>query len=112
MEIENAKMKTAYNITATGKYGVQDYVYDTCNLHILSKGKVMRKLLRMNGIIGIDSYIEQYPVEIEYLTVEEYKEMRKKGDDETLPIAIPDNAQPLASPIQSLVDRIDRELPR
>lgn len=112
MEIENAKMKTAYNITATGKYGVQDYVYDTCNLHILSKGKVMRKLLSMNGNIGIDSYIEQYPVEIEYLTVEEYKEKRKKDDDETLPIAIPDNAQPLASPIQSLVDRIDRELPR
>lgn len=111
MDIENATIKTAYNVSASGKYGLHDYVYNTCNLHILSKGKLMKKLLRTNGNINVDSYIEQYPVEIEYLTVDEYKELRKAEDDETLPITIPDFAQPLASPIQSLVDRIERELP-
>lgn len=112
MDIENATIKTAYNVSASGKYGLQDYVYSTCNLHILSKGKLMKKLLRTNGNINVDSYIEQYPVEIEYLTVDEYKELRKAEDDETLPITVPCFAQPLASPIQSLVDRIERELPR
>ncbi len=112
MDIENATIKTAYNVSASGKYGLHDYVYNTCNLHILSKGKLMKKLLRTNGNINVDSYIEQYPVEIEYLTVDEYKELRKAEDDETLPITAPDFAQPLASPIQSLVDRIERELPR
>ncbi len=112
MDIENATIKTAYNVSASGKYGLHEYVYSTCNLHILSKGKLMKKLLRTNGNINVDSYIEQYPVEIEYLTVDEYKELRKAEDDETLPITVPNFTQPLASPIQSLVDRIERELPR
>lgn len=112
MDMEKADWSLAYRRNETGKYGIYDFICGTYNLHVLARGKLFKKLAGVKDAIGIDCYIEQYPVAVEHLTVDDYKEMRKDRLDRLEDFRIPDDVQPLPPAIEQLVDRIGRELPR
>lgn len=109
MEMQQAKWFTAYKLNDTGTYGLRDFIYRTFNVHINGKGKLLKKLLGIKDTIGIDCYVELYPVEIERLSVEEYKEAKEETALEEF--RVPANAEPLPPYIDELVGRIDREIP-
>lgn len=111
MDMQEAYWTLIYNQNETGKYGINDFISGTYNLHILGKGKLLKKMLGVQDAIHMNCYIEQYPVEIEHLTVEEYKELKKTYYERTEQFRVPANLQPLAPAIQSLIDRINLELP-
>lgn len=111
MEMQTANWQVAYRANDSHRYNLNDYIYGTCNLHILGKGKLLRRLLGMKDNIDLDFYIEQYPVDVEHLTVDEYKELKKNSKERSIEFVTPANTLPLAPAVQNLVNRIERQLP-
>ncbi|MDE6288711.1 MAG: hypothetical protein K2M00_08015 [Muribaculaceae bacterium] len=111
MDMQEAYWTLIYKQNESGKYGINDFISGTYNMHILGKGKLLKKMLGVQDAIHMNCYIEQYPVEIEHLTVEEYKELKKTYYERTEKFRVPANLQPLAPAIQSLIDRVNLELP-
>lgn len=104
MEIQQAENTVAYLVNDTDKLGMSDFVYGTYNLHAVCKGRWLKKLLGTKEPFELDCYIELYPVDIEHFTVEEYKQM--KEDYSPIEFREPQNLQPLAPSIRTLVDRV------
>lgn len=111
MDIQKGNWTLIYKQNDGGVYGITDFIYSSGNLSILGKGKLLRKMIGVSDAIEINCYIEQYPVRIERLTVDEYKECKKTYYERREVFQIPDNVQPIAPAIQSLLDRVNRELP-
>ena len=111
MDMQEGNWSLIYKQNESGKYGIYDYVYGTYNMHFLGKGKLLKKLMGVKDQIHINCYVEQYPVEIERLTTEEYKELKKTHYEHSEDFRLPANLQPLPPSVQSLVERIDREMP-
>lgn len=111
MEIDDATWTVIYNCNKTGKYGLYDYIYGSFNFHILVKGKMLKWFLGVKKALEVNCYIEQYPVEIEHLSIEEYQQIRKARKDEAVPFSMPQILQPLPPAVERLVERIDREMP-
>lgn len=105
LEFEKGSTSTLYKQNSLGKYGINDFFYNTYNLHMLGKGKWIKKIAGVNKNLDMDCYIEQYPIDIKRLTIEEYKALKKDGSRRDIPIEVPDYAQPLAPAIQTLIDR-------
>ncbi len=113
MVFEKYDYSLAYRPSDTGKYGITDFLYSTYNLHILGKGKMLRKIIGVKDNIDMDCFMELYPVKIEHMSVEDYKVHRKLDIAEKIePFVIPDYAQPLPPAVTNLVDRVNLELPR
>ena len=110
MEIDDASWTVIYNGNKTGIYGLYDFIYGSFNFHILVKGKMFRWLMGVKQALEVNCYIEQYPVEIEHLSVDEYKEIRKQRKDQPLPFIMPDNLQPLPPAVEHLIERITPEI--
>lgn len=111
MEMQNANWQVAYKANDSHRYNLNDYIYGTYNLHILGKGKLLRLALGVKDNIDLDFYIEQYPVDVEHLTVEEYKELKKNIKERSIEFVTPANTLPLAPAVQNLVNRVERQLP-
>ena len=77
----------------------------------IGKGKQLKKMMGVTDAIEIKCYIEQYPVEIERLTLEEYKEQKKTYYEHRESFKMPDNVQPLAPAIQNLLNRVNSQIP-
>lgn len=105
MEMQEANWSLLYAANDTGKYGIYDFISGTYHIHVLGKGKQLRRLIGVKDAIGIDCYIEQYPVEIQRLTVDEYMEIKKEYFSRREPIRRPDGRQPLPPAINKLIDR-------
>ena len=70
----------------------------------------MKHVLEVKDAVDMYCYIEQYPVEIRRLTVDEYKGLRDGNDcDENF--KMPVNVQPQAAAVKALVSRVNREIP-
>lgn len=103
---------TAGNWTLTfadngeNSFGIHEFIGGAYNIHIVGRGKWLKKVFNTKEPVDMDAYLEIYPVEITNLTVEEYKDMR----DELTPIPFqyPDNIQPISPAIDSLVKRIEK----
>lgn len=89
----------------SGSYGIQEFVTGTYNIHLIGKGKWLKKAFHTKEPIEMDSYMEIYPLEITNLTVEEYKEAR--NEYASIPFRYPDGIQPLSPAIKALIERID-----
>ncbi len=76
---------------------------------MLGRGKWLKKAFGTSYPIEMDNYIELYPVDIQHLTVSEYKE--RKDEFDRIPFQLPEAVQPLSPSIKTLVDRIDRDIP-
>lgn len=111
MDMKQGNWTLMYKQNDSGIYGITDYVYNTGNMRLIGKGKLLKKMLGITDAIEINCYIEQYPVEIERLTVDEYKEQKKTYYEHRSDFKIPDNIQPLPPAIQNLLNRINSQIP-
>lgn len=92
-----------YKANDERKYTAADIVSGTFSLSVLGKGKWIKKAFKSDAPVQMYSFYEIYPVDAEYLTVEESKEMQ----EENLPKikwTVSPNATPLAPAIQRMVD--------
>lgn len=108
-DIRDGYWSHSFSVGDSTSYGLYDFVCGTYSIHMIGKGKWLKKLFGTKYPIEMDCYVELYPVSFEHCSVEEYKEM--KDDFSRLDFVYPDNLQPLSPAIQNLVDRIDREIP-
>lgn len=105
MDVEQAEFNLIYKQNPSGKYGIYDFISGVYNMHILGRGKQLKKMLGVDGAIHLNCFVEQYPVRIEHLTPEEYKELKQTYYSRTESFQLPANLQPLAPAIESLVNR-------
>lgn len=111
MDMYRGNWTLIYRQNESGKHGIEDFIYNTANIHFLGKGKLLKKVIGIKDEIHIDCFLEQYPVEIEHLTPEEYLEQKKTYNQHREPFQIPQNLQPLPPSIQNLLNRIEETLP-
>lgn len=105
IDIREMNLSFAYKANPAGKYNIHDFLYEISSANILGRGKWIKKAFKTKNPVEIDSNVEVYPVEINYLTVDEYKEQRKEHNK--LEFRIPDNALPVLPSVQRLIDRIN-----
>lgn len=104
IEMDKLQGAYAYNLTSNGRYGLNDFIYSTGALHGLAKGKMFKLFLHNKSELDLDCYTEFYPVDIEFLTVEEYKEDRKEKTP--IPFKTPKNLQPLPPAVIRMIGRV------
>ena len=101
---------TSFNSTAAfaqsddNIHNIYDFLSSTCNITILGRGKIFKKIFHVEKPILMESYFEIYPVSITHCTLEEYKELRK--DKEELPFQKPQDLAPLSPAVATLVERL------
>ncbi len=106
LEMNQMQSSVAYSLNDSGRYGLSDFIFETSNIHAVAKGKLFKKIFHTKDPVEIDCYIELYPVEIQYLTIEEYKEM--KNDKSRIDFQEPRNIQPLIPAMESLVEKVGK----
>ena len=105
MDVDNMQMSLAYQDNEAGDFSIDNYIYSTYSIHLLAKGKLFKWIFHTDESIEMDSYIELYPVSIEYITLEEYK--RARSVEEAIPFQLPLNIQPLPEVIQEVIGNIN-----
>lgn len=86
-------------------FGINEFMSGTFNIHLIGRGKWIKKIFETKEPIEMDAYLEIYPVEMTNLTVEEYKEIR--DDFTSIPFQYPDNIQPLSPAIDRLIKNLE-----
>ncbi|MCM1067416.1 MAG: carboxypeptidase-like regulatory domain-containing protein [Muribaculaceae bacterium] len=90
---------------AANSYGIDEFMSGTYNIHLIGRGKWLKKIFDTKEPIEMDAYLEIYPVEKTNLTVDEYKEIRDAST--TIPFQYPKNIQPLSPAIARLIKNIE-----
>ncbi len=111
MDMKQVNWTLMYRQNDSGIYDLTDFIYNIGNMRIIGKGKQLKKMIGVTDAIEINCYVEQYPVEIERLTVDEYKEQKKTYYTHREDFKMPDNVQPLAPAIQKLLNRVNSQIP-
>ncbi len=104
MDIDELRCSEGYAANSNGVYTPADMLYKTYSIHIVGRGKWIKKLFKTKTPVDMYSYIELYPVEVSYITVEEMKELREKSLPE-VEVNRGRIAPPLSPATQSLVNR-------
>lgn len=109
MDIDNLQRIYTYRDNDEGIYSPEDFIFMSGSLHALAKGKMFRFFLKNKSDLDLDCYAELYPVEIEYLTLDEYKADRKTNDPKN-PIEFrrPANLQPLPPAVVRILDAAEK----
>ncbi len=108
MDIDRMQSTYVYQNTLDSLYTTEDFIYNSGTIHALAKGKMFKWILGKKDV-EVDCYAELYPVDIEYLSLEEYKEDRKERKDKSpVPFRKPKNLQPLSPSIERLVERVNK----
>lgn len=108
MEMQQADWSILFNKNDECKYDIYDFIFGTYNLKVIGKGKMLKKMIGVKDTIDIYCYIEQYPVEIERLTIEEYKDLKEDYFSRKENFREPSNLQPLPETIENLVSKVDK----
>lgn len=109
VDINAGSWSLSFRANPANTYSIRDFVSGTYNIQMLGRGKWLKKAFGTSYPIEMDTYIELYPVDIQHLTVSEYKE--RKDEFDRIPFQLPEAVQPLSPSIKTLVDRIDRDIP-
>lgn len=104
-DLDRGLLTTTFVDRGSKSYDVHDLVCATYNLHIIGRGKWIKKVFDSKQPIEMDTYLELYPMEITHHTIEEYKELRE--DKSTIDFRFQENIEPLSPAIDNLVNRID-----
>ena len=105
MDIDRLQTAFQYRATNDSLYTLNDFLFCSGSLHAQAKGKMFKWMVGKKDL-EVDCYAELYPVEIEYLTVDEYKEDRKEKKDRTpIPFNYPKHMQPFPLSIQKIIER-------
>lgn len=86
-------------------FGINEFISGVYNIHLVGRGKWIKKIFETKEPIEMNAYLEIYPIGITNLTVDEYKEMR---DDYTrIPFQYPENIQPISPAVEDIVKFIE-----
>lgn len=85
-----------------GKYKPNDLVMSSHGFSLLGKGKHWRSRLHTKEPVQVKFYIEVYSVEVEYLTVEEAKELQE--DAPAVKMQVSPNAHALDAATQRIIE--------
>lgn len=105
MDVEQCEWSLVYQRNERNEYDIEDFLFGRYNIKVMGKGKILKFILGIKEGIDMNCLIEQYPVEIQHLTVEEYNECKKDYYKRTSTFEIPQNMEPLPESIQCLLDR-------
>ena len=93
----------AYKSNAKGEYTPADIISGTFSLSVIGRGRWIKKAFKTDSPVQMYSFYEIYPVDAEYLTVEDAKAVLKDGAP--LPqMTVSSNAPALSPAIQRMVD--------
>lgn len=107
IDITDATWTLSFTDNAGNSFGINEFISGVYNIHLIGRGKWLKKIFNTKEPIEMDAMLELYPVDITNLTVDEYKEMRNEVN--RIPFQYPDKIQPLSPAIQRLMARIDCE---
>lgn len=65
---------------ASGTYGMTDYLYSTVSGKFLARGKWLKKMANSKTPVEMNCYIAVYPVEVTYISVDEYKQLDRNAE--------------------------------
>lgn len=102
VDIEAGSWTMTFADRGAPSYSIHDFVCGTYNLHIVGRGKWLKKIFNTQQPIEMDTYLELFPVEITNCTVEEYRE--KRDDYTPVEFQYPSNILPLSPAVESLVN--------
>ena len=105
IDINEAFNNKSFYRNDSGKYRIQDMIQETYSISALAKGKLWKTVFHAKSDILLKSLIEIYPVDFEYLTLEECKELSKEKNIAKPDFIVPQNVSPLDATMQSIVDR-------
>lgn len=105
IDINEAYNNMSFYRNDGGKYRLQDMIQVTYSISALAKGKLWKSIYGAKSDILLKSLIEIYPVDFEYLTLEECKEIEKDKNPAKPEFIIPGHVMPLDATMQSIVDR-------
>lgn len=104
-DFRELSLSFVYNANDRGKYNIHDLIYRVTSANLLCRGKWIKKEFKTKNPVEMNSYVELYPIVINYLTVEEYMELR---DDKTkMEFREPDNLQPLLPAVERIIKRVN-----
>ncbi len=109
VDFQNFDISYAYAANESGKYDVTDLICQSESLHLLCKGRLLKKFFHTSDPVDFDCLIEIYPVDIVYYTVDAYKNRKKNRDQ--ISFSKPESVQPLSPAVANLVSRIDEAFP-
>lgn len=92
-----------YRNNEGGVYSPADIVSGIFSLSVSGRGKWIKKAFRSETPVQMHSFYEIYPIEVEYLTVEEAKDLLYENPPR-VSMTISPNATPLAPSTQRMVD--------
>lgn len=102
VDVTEYKHSWLYQSQDSNSYKPTDIIVGTINLGCLAKGKLFKKIFKTNGNFTMNSFYEIYPVEFEYLTNEEARELYDNPPIE--PMNVSHNAQPLDQSLQRIIN--------
>ncbi len=102
-EIEACTWTNSFVCDSARTVGIRNFVKSTYNVHINGRGKWFKKAFKTKEPIEMDTYIELYPVDIEYLTLADYKTLRDAY--EIIPFRRPSPLAPLSPSVATLLKK-------
>ena len=105
IDITEASWNMSFVDNDANSFGIDEFISGTYNIHLIGRGKWIKKIFDSKEPVEMDSYLEVYPMETTNLTVGEYKEMR--DDRSRIPFQYPSGIQAMTSSVDNLVRRLD-----
>lgn len=105
IDITEASWNMSFVDNDANSFGIDEFISGTYNIHLIGRGKWIKKIFDSKEPVEMDSYLEVYPMETTNLTVGEYKEMR--DDRSRIPFQYPSGIQAMTPSVDNLVRRLD-----
>ncbi|MDE6464714.1 carboxypeptidase-like regulatory domain-containing protein [Muribaculum sp. NM65_B17] len=105
VDIDNGTWNLTFADNGSNSVGIQDFISGTYNIHLVGKGKWIKKIFNTTHPIDMNSYLELYPVDLTNCTIDEYKEFQK--DYGRLSFQYPKDLQPISPAVSRLVKAIE-----
>lgn len=105
LDMYNSYDKNIYRTNSSHKYRVQDLIVGSHTFRMDLRGKWFKKALKTKDTIKLNGFSETYPIDFEFYSAEEYKQMTK---DKTIPPyrnVVPEYVLPLDPVRQNIVNR-------
>ena len=103
VEFSTLTEQTVFPSDSTGVHLPESLASYSMTLEATGKGRWIKKLLGSKSNVDIKCYYEVYPVDIEHLTVEQWREIKKDPPQDEF--TIPTTAPALAPEVESQIER-------
>ncbi len=105
VDIDEANWTSIFNANDEDIYNHSNFIEGLFNIHMIGKGKWIKKIMNSKEPIELHSYLELIPVDRTYITVDEYKEER--DNKAQIEFQYPQNHLPVSPAIQTIIERIE-----